>query len=196
MSEAERLEGLWAGKFGDEYTERNCPSSVRSDFWREVVKRWTPRRALEVGCGDGTNLYGLRSGGMSHNDVYGVDVNRIALARNESWNVMYGTARDLPFKDRWFDLAFTCGVLIHQPAESLLYVMSEIVRVSCRYVLAMEYHAPQREAVPYRGQEGALFRDDYGNIYQREFGLKLLDMGHLGKDEGFDNVVWWMLEKS
>lgn len=195
MSEAERLEGLWAGRFGSEYTQRCGITDHRGGFWKPFVERWNPARVLEVGCGAGSNLYALTDRLMQPEDVYGIDINREALYKADRFNVSYGKAKDIPFKDRFFDLVFTCGVLIHQPAESLLYVMSEIVRCSCRYVLAMEYHAPKREEVPYREQQGALFKDDYGNIYQREFGLKLLDMGHLGKEEGFDNVVWWMMEK-
>jgi SAM-dependent methyltransferase len=37
-------------------------------------------------------------------------------------------ARELPFRDAWFDLVFTVGLLIHIPEESLPLVMSEVVR--------------------------------------------------------------------
>ena len=39
--------------------------------------------------------------------------------------MIQGVARDLPFRDDFFDLTFTCGVLIHQPKESLREVMAE-----------------------------------------------------------------------
>ena len=47
--------------------------------------------------------------------------------------------------------------------------MDEIVRCSRRYVLCGEYRADDLEEVPYRGQEGALFRHDYGRLYQERF---------------------------
>jgi hypothetical protein len=35
---AERLEGLWAGDFGDEYVERNIEAAAgRGEFWRKQI---------------------------------------------------------------------------------------------------------------------------------------------------------------
>lgn len=58
-------------------------------------------------------------------------------------NAIWGPARELPFRDRWFDLVFTMGVLIHQPDSTLPLVMAEIVRCSRRCVLCGEYYAEQ-----------------------------------------------------
>lgn len=56
-TEAQRLEALWAGQFGDEYVERNDGSyGERESFWTEVHRRLSPRRVLEVGCNVGGNL--------------------------------------------------------------------------------------------------------------------------------------------
>ena len=60
-------------------------------------------------------------------------------------------------------------MLIHQPPAELPRVMDEIVRCSRRYVLCGEYHADELEEVPYRGQEGALFRTTTGALYQERF---------------------------
>jgi len=85
--------------------------------------------------------------------------------------------------------------LIHQPKESLRDVMAELVRTSSRYVLCMEYYAPKRELIQYRKQEGALFKDDYGGIYQSKFKLHLVETGNLGFGDGFDDITWWLLRK-
>jgi hypothetical protein len=109
---------------------------------------------------------------------------------------MWGLARDLPFRDAWFDLAFTTGVLIHQPEASVHNVMTEIVRVSRRYVLCGEYYAPQVVEVAYRGQSRALFKRDYGRLYVENFpSLRLVDEGFLGRDDGWDEINWWLFEK-
>jgi len=196
VSEAERLERLWGGDFGDAYTHRNSHHfRLRKDWWIKLCTRLKLKRVLEVGCNACGNLKWVDGNA----EAYGVDINRVALETAKiAWpklNLVYGTARDIPFKSGYFDLAFTCGVLIHQPTESLLQVMEEVVRCSKRYVLAMEYYAPKREEVPYRNQEGALFRDDYGGIYQERFDLKPLETGKLGLEDGFDDVTWWLLEK-
>jgi hypothetical protein len=51
--------------------------------------------------------------------------------------------------------------------------------------------------VPYRGQEGALFKQDYGALYQRLFPeLELVDEGFLPRGEAtWDDVTWWTFRK-
>ena len=206
--EAERLEALWSGQFGDYYTHRNSQEvSQRQYFWDPLIDKLRPSSVLEVGCNIGLNLKWIARERKAIKpedtpfvvDTYGVDINKYSLKTlRESLpyiNGIYAKGRDLPFKDGYFDLVFTCGVLIHQPSESLGQVMAEVVRCSKRYVLCMEYDAPSREAVEYRGNEGSLFRDCYGPMYVRNHGLKLLAQGKLSKDEGFDDLTWHLLER-
>jgi hypothetical protein len=71
-----------------------------------------------------------------------------------------------------------------------------MVRCSRRWVLCGEYHAEYTVEVPYRGQEGALFKRDYGRLFLELFpDLTLRDQGFLGRDDGWDDVTWWVLEK-
>jgi hypothetical protein len=107
------------------------------------------------------------------------------------------SARELPFADDSFDLVFTTGVLIHQSPDELPRVMDEIVRCSRRYVLCGEYRADELEEVPYRGQRGALYKQDYGALYQERFPqLQLLEEGFLPKSEGvWDDVTYWIFEQ-
>lgn len=196
--EAERLERLWGGEFGDAYVERNSGPDARGPFWRELLGRYPVERVLEVGCNIGGNLQWIVQK-VPARQVYGIDVNEKALSQvrnrlqvNATWSV----ARELPFRDAWFDLTFTAGVLIHQPEDALLAVMSEVVRCSRRYVLCLEYFSEKTAHVPYRGQEGALFKRDYGRLYADSFpALKQLETGFLGKDQGWDDVTWWLFEK-
>jgi pseudaminic acid biosynthesis-associated methylase len=199
-SEAVRLEQLWAGEFGNAYLERNRAAGLpRASFWRSLLAEFPVRRALEVGCNVGANLRWLVEQIPPH-DVYGVDINESALAELRQAvtgvNALLCPARELPFRDGWFDLVFTMGVLIHQPEGTLPLVMNEIVRCSRRYVLCGEYHAQGTTAVPYRGETGALFKRDYGRLYQELFpNLRLLRQGFLGTADGWDDVTWWLFEK-
>jgi pseudaminic acid biosynthesis-associated methylase len=132
--------------------------------------------------------------------VYGVDINMQALAevRRElgQVNAVWSPARELPFRDGWFDLVFTACVLIHQPPETLPLVMSEIVRCSRRYILCGEYHADEPTEVPYRGETGALYKRDFGGLYLELFPeLVETGRGFLGKDQGWDDVTYWLFEK-
>jgi pseudaminic acid biosynthesis-associated methylase len=197
-TEAARLEALWAGTFGDQYVERNADAGVvRGPFWAEILRLTSPLSALEVGCNVGANLRWLADGDRR---VVGVDVNRGALAvlEREVSGVtgVEAPARSLPFADGEFDLTFTMGVLIHQPEESLGAVMDEMVRCSRRFVLVGEYHGNQTEEVPYRGVSGALFRRDYGALFLERFPtLRLVESGFLGRDDGWDDVTWWLFER-
>lgn len=200
QSEAVRLERLWSGDFGTEYTERNAEAGAsRAPFWRDVLSGLDVATALEVGCNLGANLRWIADE-LEPGSVFGVDVNEDALVRLRSElprvNAVRATARALPFRDRWFDLVFTMGVLIHLPPETLPLAMSEIVRCSRRYILCGEYFAEELSEVPYRGHEGTLFKRDFGAYYRELFPeLRPLRSGFLGRDEGWDDVTWWLFER-
>ena len=200
-SEAERLESLWAGDFGDAYVERNSGAGdVREPFWRGLLGEFPCTSALEVGCNLGGNLRWVATV-LPPQQVFGVDVNLSALralrAAVPDVNAVHTRGRDLPFRDRWFDLVFTMGVLIHQPDSTLPLVMGEIVRCSKKYVVCGEYFAEQTVEVPYRGHSGALFKRDYGRLYQELFPeLMLRKKGFMGKDQGWDDVTYWVFEKA
>jgi pseudaminic acid biosynthesis-associated methylase len=199
-ADAVRLEALWSGDFGDKYTERNATAGEsRRAFWDEMLRKYPSDRVLEVGCNLGANLRWIAQS-VPARAVFGVDVNESALKSLRGTvtgvNANWSHARELPFRDRHFDLVFTMGVLIHQPVDTLPLVMAEIVRCSRRYVLAGEYYADQLTEVPYRGHAGALFKRDFGGLYQQLFPeLKLLQKGFLGKDLGWDDITFWVFEK-
>lgn len=200
QTEARRLEALWSGAFGDAYVERNrAAGDVRASFWRATLDALPVRRVLEVGCNVGANLRWIAERLPAHN-IFGIDVNATALNELRTAipgvNALLCPARELPFRDCWFDLVFTMGVLIHQPESTLPLVMSEIVRCSRRFVLCGEYFAEQTTEVAYRGQHGALFKRDYGRLYRDMFPeLRLVQQQFLGRDDGWDDVTVWLFEK-
>jgi pseudaminic acid biosynthesis-associated methylase len=196
--DAERLEQLWAGDFGDAYTERNRGSIDRSEFWRDLIAAHPFANALEVGCNVGDNLRAL-SELIGAETLAGVDVNEGALATARTSlpeaDLRHIAARELPFKDNSFELVFTAMVLIHQPDDTLQAVMREIVRCSSRLVLSIEYESPEHVDVPYRGHRGALFKRPYGQLYAATFPqLRPVAGGFLGQAEGWDDVTWALLE--
>ena len=197
-SDGRRLEQLWAGRFGDEYTERNVASGDgRGAFWSRILAAFPVTTVLEVGCNVGANLRWIAAGRRA----VGVDVNAHALdelrSRVPDALGVRGSARQLPFPDGSFDLAFTAGVLIHQSSDGLSEAMSEIVRCSRRYVLCAEYFSEEPVEVPYRGQTGALFKRDFGGLYQRQFpALALRERGFLSRAEGWDDVTYWIFQKN
>jgi pseudaminic acid biosynthesis-associated methylase len=200
-SEAERLEALWAGSFGDEYVERNLGAyERRGPFWRSILEETGAASVCEVGCNVGGNLRWITPP-VRPERVVGIDVNRKALAllseRLPGVRVVETAARSIPLADRAVELVFTMGVLIHQPDESLGRVMDEMVRVASRWVLCGEYADQDTVEVPYRGHAGALFRRDYGGLFLERFPdeLALVRQGFLTATDGFDDVTYWLFAR-
>ena len=107
-------------------------------------------------------------------------------------------ARELPVADRSVDFVFTMGVLIHQPEETLAKVMSEMVRgreeVTCS---AASTTTPRPSRCTYRGHDGALFRRDYGTLFEELLPDQLVPIrqGYLSPEEGWDRVTWWLFQR-
>jgi len=201
LSEAERLEQLWSGEFGNDYVERNLNAyDKRGAFWLPFIEELAPESVLEIGCNVGGNLQWIAQR-VRPDRVVGVDVNAKALKlleeRVPGVRAVHAPARDVPFADRSVDLVFTMGVLIHQPEESLVRVMSEMVRVSKRWLFCAEYYDTETVEIPYRGVDGALFRRDYKRLFEEMFPteLALVREGFLGEDDGYDRDTWWLFER-
>lgn len=197
-----RLERLWRGEFGRDYTDRNvtrryaAKAARRRKFWADLLSTVKVASALEVGCNVGANLQWIQPLVSS----VGVDVNEYPLPRLRAAvpgvKAVAAVGRELPFRDGAFDLVFTMGVLIHHSPDLVPLAMQEIVRCSRRYVLCGEYFAPSLTEVPYRGQPGALFKQDFGARYQELFpSLALREQGRLFEDDGWDDLTFWLFEK-
>ncbi len=201
FSEVTRLENLWGGQFGDEYVTRNIEAqNGREPFWGNLINNYNIKNVLEVGCNVGANIHWIAKH-LPKKNIFGVDINQKALDILKKTipgvNTLWSPARELPFRDKWFDLVFTTGVLIHQTPKVLPVIMNEIVRCSKKYILCAEYYAESLTEVPYRNQNGALFKQDFGKNYQDLFPeLTLLQKGFLKKENGgWDDVTFWLFQK-
>src|SRR5438128_12243399 len=103
-NEAQRLEQLWAGEFGNEYVDRNIDAYARrGEFWLPLMDELQPESVLEVGCNVGGNLQWITQR-VDPSHVMGVDVNAKALRlleeRVPGVRAHNGPARELPVGDR------------------------------------------------------------------------------------------------
>jgi pseudaminic acid biosynthesis-associated methylase len=198
--QTEQLE-LWRSAFGREYTDRNDqekPERVAS--WRRLLDGIVPARVLEVGCNVGWNLEYLRRLGVG--ELYGMEPQPYAVsrarARNPLFNVLQGTAFELPFRDGFFELVFTSGVLIHIAPDEVGKALDEMYRVSRRYIVAIEYGAasqPEQEVL-YRGKQSALWKRDHGALWRRRHPqLREIRTLQLGVADGYDDCTANLLEK-
>lgn len=199
-ADSERLEQLWRGDYGDEWSDRNIGMyDTRQPVWDAFMQRLRPERVLEVGCNVGGNLRWIAPH-VASGDLYGIDINRHSLDLIHDFvpdaNVLVASARDLPFRDDFFDLVFTVGVLIHHPDGALEAAIREMVRCTSRYVLAIEMYAPEPTEIPHRGIQNAILKRDYGRvILDTAPELTAVDDGYLSVEEGFDSLNWWLFEK-
>lgn len=200
-NDVRRLEELWAGAFGHAYIERNLNAADgRKPFWEAFLSKYPVESILEVGCNIGANLRWICQI-VSDGKTVGMDINHLALRRLRKdlpqVHAIRSQACVLPFRKGSFDLVFSAGMLIHQPHSSLAEVMAEIVRCSRRYVGCIEYFSSECVEVPYRGERRALFKRDYGKLYEQRFpGIRLLERGELTRKQGWDDVTYWMFEKT
>lgn len=187
-------EQFWSGSFGADYTARNRVDwRARIPFWSHILTRTDARSVFEFGCNAGWNLSAIQAAGF-HGSLGGMDVNPVAVRQATAAGVdaRLGSAVDLPrMLGETCELVFTAGVLIHIGPDELSRVMTELVRLSCDYVLAVEYESPKEEEVLYRGNAERLWKRPFGDLYQ-QLGLTLIASG--GAD-GFDRCTYWLLRK-
>ena len=111
-------------------------------------------------------------------------------------SLLEGDAFNIPFKNGFFDLVFTCCVLIHINLNDLPDAMDEIYRVSKEYILSIEYYSEEETSIKYRGNEDLLWKRNFSKHFlQRYPDLVLVSEGYFDKSDGFDNSNWWLFKK-
>ena len=176
---------VWEEEFGKEYLERNVynpkelnklymdiygysKDNLNNDFLQNIPK---DAKILEVGTNIGNQLFHLQS--MGFTNLYGIEIQDRAINyakhRTDNLNIIKGDALDIPFKDGYFDLVFTHGVLIHISPENIDQVQSEIFRVSSKYIWGLEYYASNYTDLEYHGQKDIMWKTDFCNLYMNNF---------------------------
>ena len=192
----------WQGELGNKYTSDSWSSQGKTsiDAWARMLDGLSLSRILEVGCGHGRHLsalYSLYINQFNDMEIVGIDPNRLALtlAKNREglFSVLKGNAYDIPFKDDYFDLVFTCAVLIHIPSERLQEVLKELYRVSNQYILTIEPSSDLEEMKLWRGQEDMVWVHDLDRRFKEYLpGLSLVRWGRWDKESGLSG--WPALE--
>ncbi len=146
----------------DKYTEDN-----ENNFQEKVVEFifhisliFGARRILEVGCNVGNNLKSF----PPYYDVHGLDLNKKALAKAKrsfpDFKFEEGSILKMPYDDAYFDLVFTRGVLIHIPKSDMPLAISELLRVSKKWICNMEYFGEDGKMIKWRRGDNLLWYRD------------------------------------
>ncbi len=178
-------EEVWFGKFGKEYTDRNnfdidqlnelymknygiTREQMNLEFINNLERS---SKILEVGANSGNQLALLQK--MGFTNLYGIEINayavELAKKRLRGINIIQGSAFDIPFKDDYFDLVFTAGVLIHISTSDVVKIMDEIYRCSKQFIWGFEYYSETTEEVNYRGQTNLLWKANFSHIFLNRY---------------------------
>lgn len=202
----------WAGQFGKEYTNRSAltqedmeqlykdmygitrtemNSKFIGDFDRDM-------KVLEVGSNVGDQLLCLQTAGFKN--LYGIELQSYAVelskGRTKGINIIQGSAFDIPFKDGFFDLVFTSGLLIHIAPEDITGVLDEMYRCTKQYIWCLEYYSEVYTQIPYRGHAELLWKANFSKLFLERFSNLRLVREEFFKYLSNDNVdVMFLLEK-
>lgn len=175
----------WEGEFGRLYTDRNPRTQAdvddlylrnfgmtRTQLNEEFLTNFDRDiKILEVGANVGAQLQILQQ--MGFRNLYGIELQMYAVERAKNVtskiNLIQGNAFDIPFKDGFFDLVYTSGVLIHISPSDILNALKEIYRCSRHYIWGFEYFSEKYVTVQYRGQDDLLWKTNFARLYQSEF---------------------------
>lgn len=176
---------VWEEEFGEEYLKRNVFSPEELDLFyfsrygytrgqmnEYFLEKFDKNiRILEIGTNVGNQLLYLQSQGFTN--LYGIEIQERAIMysklRSDNLNIIKGDALDIPFKDNYFDLVFTSGVLIHISPKRIKEVLREIVRVTNNYIWGFEYYSKDYEEIVYRNKRNLLWKADFSKLYLKNF---------------------------
>ncbi len=197
-------EKFWAGRFGDEYINRNNSDQLlvsKMGIFKKILSSVTQLNSvLELGCNIGLNLCSI-SKLIPQADLYGVEINEkaVRLARqNKEFNIYHQSIIGFTSPHQ-YDFVFTAGVLIHIPPCHLKKVYGTLYNLSSKYILIYEYYNPTPVEIQYRGNVDKLFKRDFaGELLDRYSELKLVDYGFVYRRDPKnpdDDLTWVLMEK-
>jgi len=202
----------WKDKFGKEYTNRNALTLDKLEQMYEnnyglsrtglnnifIGKFNHSIKILEIGSNIGNQLLLLQK--MGFKNLYGIEINDYAIElskqRTNNINIIQGSAFDIPFKNEYFDLVFTSGVLIHIAPHDINLVLNEIYRCTKKYIWGFEYYEEKYTEILYRGKKDLLWKANFAQLYLNLFeNLKLIKEKKI-KYLNNDNIdVMFLLKK-
>jgi pseudaminic acid biosynthesis-associated methylase len=199
-------EFFWAGKFGDEYIQRNTSilfERSNTAFFSTILGRTRGvKSVLEFGCNIGLNLKSIHYL-LPLAKISGIEINAKAahMAREQDFieKIYHQSVLDFETYMKTWDFVFTKGLLIHINPDDLEIVYRNLFESSRRYILICEYFNPTPITIEYRGNARKLFKRDFAGEMQEIFPqLNLCDYGFIWKnDPNFpqDNITWFLFEK-
>ena len=130
--------------------------------------------------------------------LWSVELNADSSSHIDFGEVIIGDAIDCKIYEKC-DLVFTKGLLIHIPPERLAEMYHKLYQSSDKYILICEYYSQTPVEIPYRDNDGKLWKRDFaGEMLNLYPDLELVDYGfvyHRDKNPQ-DDLSWFLMEKA
>jgi len=199
-------QNFWAKTYADDYIEKNksFDTALGIEAWKKMLAKTSGIKSiLECGSNIGRNI-GFLNQALPEAKKSIIEISKPAFDFVTS---QYSLDRacnsaivDADFQPNSFDLTFTMGVMIHIHPDDLLQNLKKVFSLSAKYILIGEYFNRTPTMIEYQGQKDRLFKRDFGKFFIENFDVKIVDYGflwgHIYDKAGFDDITWWMFEKS
>jgi len=197
-------EEFWAGKFGDDYSERNINAKILAGnimmFSKIISSTSDVTSVIEFGANMGLNLIAIRAI-LPHVEVSAVELNRKALKhleKIEGIKTYHQSLLDFA-QDYTRDFVLVKTVLIHINPDLLNSAYELLYNTSKKYICIAQYYNPTPVSIDYRGHKNKLFKRDFaGEMLDKFADLRLVTYGftyHRDNYNEFDDTNWFLLEK-
>jgi spore coat polysaccharide biosynthesis protein SpsF len=196
---------FWSEQYAEDYIKKNAEfdAILGVQAWEKMLASTSGITSLlECGCNIGRNIDSLErllpSASKSIIEIskpaFDFVSSRHALAQKFNGSILESSLEGS------FDLVYTMGVLIHINPDELLANLEKAYNYSNKYLLFGEYFNRTPIMLDYQGEKNRLFKRDFGKLVIENFPVKLLDYGflwgHIYDSAGFDDVTWWLFEKT
>jgi pseudaminic acid biosynthesis-associated methylase len=207
MTAASRTEQeeFWAETYARNYIQKNgtFDKALGVEGWRAMLRKAQRiETLLECGCNIGRIMFlgdvlpQVRKSTIEvSKPAYDFVTSRYSLE-----SAFNGTILESDLPTGTFDLVFSMGVLIHINPDELVANMRKMYEYSRKYVLMGEYFNRTPISLEYQGQQNKLFKRDFGKLFLENCEARIVDYGflwgHVYDAAGFDDITWWLFEKT
>ncbi|OGG39570.1 hypothetical protein A2127_01655 [Candidatus Jorgensenbacteria bacterium GWC1_48_12] len=142
--------------WAESYVSREALEHSHRKFLFQVIERHAPLgKVLEIGCASAPNLI-ILSQKFPETEFQGIDISENAISVGKKYvkehnipniSLKAGNADSIKnFPDKSFDVVFTDAMLIYIGPEKIKEVLKEIIRISKKSVILVEWLSEKRQA--------------------------------------------------
>lgn len=162
-------------KLWDDYTDENLAKQQKelSKFIYYSTLSLGAQKICEAGCNVGNNLLAF----PKDFDIVGFDLNEKSLlkAKDKFPHFIFERQhiKKTSFSESYFDLVFTRGVLIHIPKNEIEDVLKELLRISKKWIMNLEYFGTDGQVIKWKRGDNLLWYRNMKKLWS-EFNVEIL----------------------